>query len=55
MDESPLTQANQAYLAYHQALERNAPVNELARLKDLYFQALCRIVLIPVHRDIGYK
>ena len=45
MNESLLKQANQADVAYHRALQRNAPVIEQARLLELwcrlYYEATC--------------
>ena len=42
MDESLLRQANQADLAYRQALERNAPFTERARLLELWCRLYCQ-------------
>ena len=44
MNKSLLTQTNQAYLAYYQALDCNAPANEQTRLYEQWYQLYCQAI-----------
>ena len=49
MNESLLRQANQADVAYHQALARNAPAIEQARLLELWCRLYCQATRVEHH------
>ena len=49
MNEMLLKQANQADVAYHRALERNAPAIEQARLLELWCRLYCQATRAERH------